>query len=101
VDAVEGRGTVTVRTGSSDKGGWIEVADDGPGIPPEIKTKIMEPLFTTKGNQGTGLGIPIVHAFTLRHGGRLDIESKPGEGAVFRVWLPEAQKPAGTQAVTS
>jgi signal transduction histidine kinase len=88
VDAVKAKGRVTVRTGSSDGGAWIEVEDDGPGIPPEIRSRILEPLFTTKGNQGTGLGIPIVYAFTQEHGGRLDIESEPGHGARFRMWFP-------------
>ena len=88
VDAIEARGTVTVRTGSSDGGGWIEVEDNGPGIPLEIRSRIMEPLFTTKGNQGTGLGLPIVYAFALKHGGRLDIASEPGHGARFRMWFP-------------
>lgn len=88
VDALEGKGTITVLTGSSDGGAWVEVMDDGPGIPPEIKSRILEPLFTTKGNLGTGLGVPIVYAFTQRHGGRLEIESEPGHGARFRMWFP-------------
>jgi signal transduction histidine kinase len=88
VDAVQGKGTVTIRTGTLNNGSWIEVEDDGPGISPEIRDKIMEPLFTTKGKQGTGLGIPIVFAFTQKHGGRLDIESVPGKGARFRMWFP-------------
>lgn len=88
VDAVKGKGTITVRTGASGGGAWIEVEDDGPGIPPEIRDRIIEPLFTTKGNQGTGLGVSIVYAFTHKHGGRLDIESEPGHGARFRMWFP-------------
>jgi signal transduction histidine kinase len=93
VDAVQGKGTITIRTGvlnNEARESWIEVEDDGPGIPPDIRDKIMEPLFTTKGNQGTGLGIPIVFAFTQKHGGRLDIESAPGKGARFRMWFPAA-----------
>lgn len=92
-DALEGKGTIAVRTGSSDGGAWIEVEDDGPGIPLEIKDRILEPFFTTKGNFGTGLGVPIVLAFTQRHGGSLDIESKPGQGAKFRMWFPAIQEP--------
>ena len=89
-DALEGRGGITVTTGASVGGAWIEVADDGPGIPPEIKNKILEPFFTTKGELGTGLGLSIIYAFTQRHGGRLDIESEPGRGAKFRMWFPAA-----------
>lgn len=88
VDAVQAKGKVTIRTGSADNGSWIEVADNGPGIPDEIRNKIFEPLFTTKGNQGTGLGVPIVQAFTQKYGGRLDIESAVGQGATFRMWFP-------------
>lgn len=92
VDATQGKGTIALRTGTSDGGAWIEVEDDGPGIPPEIREKILEPLFTTKGKQGTGLGVPIVYAFAHKHGGRLDIESEPGHGARFRMWFPADQK---------
>jgi len=88
VDAVEGKGKITVRTGSSDGGSWVEVADNGPGIPPEIRERILEPLFTTKGNRGTGLGVSTVYAFVQRHTGRLEIESKAGDGARFRMWFP-------------
>ena len=93
VDAVEGKGVVTVRTGSSGDSVWIEVCDDGPGIPPEIRDKIVEPLFTTKG-KGTGLGVSIVFAYTQKHGGRLDIESEPGRGATFRMSFPAIPQPA-------
>jgi signal transduction histidine kinase len=87
-DALAGAGVVTVRTGSSNGGAWIEIADNGPGIPPEIKSRILEPFFTTKGQVGTGLGLSIIYAFTQRHGGRLDVESEPGSGAKFRMWFP-------------
>lgn len=87
-DALGGKGMIQVGTGSSGSGAWIEVADDGPGIPPEIKNRILEPFFTTKGDAGTGLGLAIVYAFTQRHGGKLEIESEPGHGARFRMWFP-------------
>jgi len=88
VDAIQGNGSVAVRTGTSDGESWVEVQDNGPGIPANIRAQILEPLFTTKGKQGTGLGVPIVFAFTQRHGGRLDIESEPGQGARFRMCFP-------------
>jgi signal transduction histidine kinase len=87
-DALQGKGTIAVGTGSSDGGAWTEVADNGPGIPADIKSRILEPFFTTKGQTGTGLGLSIVYAFTQRYGGRLDIESEPGQGAKFRMWFP-------------
>jgi signal transduction histidine kinase len=88
VDALGGKGKIHVGTGASNAGAWVEVADDGPGIPPEIKSRVLEPFFTTKGDAGTGLGLAIVYAFTQRHGGRLEIESEPGHGALFRMWFP-------------
>jgi len=92
VDALEGKGTITVLTGASDGGGWVEVADDGPGMAPEIRSRILEPFFTTKGDSGTGLGLSIVYAFTQRHGGRLEIQSEPGHGARFKMWFPAIQE---------
>jgi signal transduction histidine kinase len=65
----------------------ITVQDNGPGISSEILEKIREPLFTTK-SFGTGLGIPAVEQIATQHGGRLDIASTPGNGAVFSVFLP-------------
>jgi signal transduction histidine kinase len=87
-DALQGKGRITIRTEASDGGAMIEVADNGPGIPPEIKSRILEPLFTTKGDRGTGLGVSTVYAFTQRHHGRLVIESELGQGASFRMWFP-------------
>ncbi len=65
----------------------LEVSDNGPGIPAEIVEKIREPLFTTK-SFGTGLGIPAVEQIVVQHGGRLDIDSQPGQGARFSIYLP-------------
>jgi signal transduction histidine kinase len=87
-DALTGKGAITVRTGAADRGAWVQVADNGPGMAPEIKGRILEPFFTTKGDSGTGLGIPIVYAFTQRYGGKLEFESEPGQGARFRMWFP-------------
>jgi signal transduction histidine kinase len=89
VDALQGNGRIIVRTGSAEGGAWIEVLDNGPGIPAEIKNRILEPFFTTKGEAGTGLGLALVYAFTQRYGGRLEIESELGKGAGFKMWFPE------------
>ena len=89
-DALAGKGKIRVSTGTSDGGAWIEVADNGPGIPADIKSKVLEPFFTTKGEAGTGLGLSIVYAFTQRHGGRFEIESEPGQGVRSRMWFPAA-----------
>lgn len=65
----------------------IRIADNGPGIAAEYIRKIREPLFTTK-SFGTGLGIPAVEQVVNQHGGRLDISSDIGKGAVFSIYLP-------------
>jgi two-component system sensor histidine kinase PilS (NtrC family) len=65
----------------------ISIADDGPGIPPELLAKIFDPFFTTK-RKGTGLGLATSHAIVLEHGGRIDAESTIGGGTKMVVRLP-------------
>jgi signal transduction histidine kinase len=89
IEAMSSGGAITVRTGAADGGGWIEVADDGPGMPPEIERRIFEPFFTTK-EQGTGLGLAMVYAFVHRHSGKLTVETAPGKGTRLRLWFPRA-----------
>jgi signal transduction histidine kinase len=71
----------------------IQVRDNGPGIAPENLAKVREPLFTTK-SFGTGLGIPAIEQIANQHGGRLEIESRPGDGASFEIHLPIAAREA-------
>jgi two-component system cell cycle sensor histidine kinase/response regulator CckA len=67
----------------------IEVSDTGPGIPPEIVAKVFEPFFTTKPlGEGTGLGLSTVHGIINQAGGHILIDSAPGQGATFRIFLP-------------
>lgn len=65
----------------------VSFADDGPGIAEKIKEQIFEPFFTTK-EGGTGLGLSICFDIIRRHGGEITVESDPGQGARFTVWLP-------------
>lgn len=65
----------------------IRIADNGPGISAELLVKIREPLFTTK-SFGTGLGLPAIDQIASQHGGRLEITSEVGAGAVFTLYLP-------------
>ncbi len=85
-----GRGTIEVRTGVVTDQVWIEISDDGPGIPEELQLKIFDPFFTTKPvGQGTGLGLSISSEIIAnKHGGRLTVSSVPGKGATFRISLP-------------
>jgi CheY-like chemotaxis protein len=67
----------------------LAVSDTGCGVPPEIRDRVFEPFFTTKEvGQGTGLGLASVYAITKRHDGLIVLESEPGEGSTFRVYLP-------------
>ncbi|HIE51987.1 MAG TPA: response regulator [Armatimonadetes bacterium] len=95
VDAKKG-GMITVRVqrrlgglSGEEEGVVLEVEDDGPGIPPEVQSHILNPFFTTKDpGKGTGLGLSIVHTIVREHGGQLTFHSQPGQGATFTVWLP-------------
>jgi signal transduction histidine kinase len=78
---------LTVRTHQTEKSVTIEIEDNGPGIPEEIKDKILQPFFTTKkGTQGTGLGLSITHDIVKAHGGEMQIVSQPGS-TVFSIRL--------------
>ena len=72
----------------------IEVADSGPGIPPENLGRIFEPFFTTKPEgEGTGLGLALVRGIVEGHGGTITVESRPGEGTRFVIELPLGTPP--------
>lgn len=80
---------VTTWTDAEQSQVYLEVADTGPGIPPEIRTRIFEPFFTTKApGAGTGLGLSLCQGMIESHKGTLTVDSQPGQGAIFRVQLP-------------
>jgi PAS domain S-box-containing protein len=69
----------------------LEVADDGPGVPPEVVLRIFDPFFTTKpAGVGTGLGLSILYGIVQQHGGEVSVEKRPGGGAIFTIELPMA-----------
>jgi PAS domain S-box-containing protein len=70
----------------------ITVSDSGTGIPPEIRTRIFDPFFTTK-SKGTGLGLATVYSIMQRHGGHVEVKSKPGLGSTFTLLLPAEPEP--------
>jgi len=85
----EGQGTLTLTTRSENAGVAVEVADNGKGIPPDVLPKIFDPFFSTKEiGKGTGLGLSISYKIVEQHGGRITVESQPGTGTKFTVWLP-------------
>ena len=74
---------------------WVEVeiVDDGPGIPADVRSRIFEPFFTTKGvGEGLGLGLGIAQRIARTHRGHIDLRSEPGETAMY-VRLPIAAPP--------
>jgi signal transduction histidine kinase len=81
---------LTVRTTRNDQTVTIEIEDNGPGIPDEIKDKILQPFFTTKkGTAGTGLGLSITNDIIKAHGGSLEISSNANIGSIFSIQLPQ------------
>lgn len=74
----------------------ILIEDNGPGIPAEMHEKIFDPFFTTKEvGHGSGLGLFIVHDILEMHGGSIRVESRPGEGTTFILWLPDSPSSPG------
>ncbi|MBX7255577.1 MAG: GAF domain-containing protein [Candidatus Hydrogenedentes bacterium] len=71
----------------------LEVADNGPGVPDNLRRKIFEPFFSTKGTQGTGLGLAVTRKLIREHGGEIEIDSSPEGGALFRIRIPKTPKP--------
>ncbi len=90
---VAGPRTITVLTRADEREVRLEVADSGPGIPPEVRDRIFDPFFTTKPEGvGTGLGLSICYGIAREHGGRIWVESELGRGARFGVVLPREQR---------
>ena len=91
IDAMGDNGKLMVRTYREDPCVVVEIRDNGPGIPPEIKPHIFEPFFTTKGvGEGTGLGLDTVQRIVRKHRGNIQVTSSPGDTR-FQVWLPLAE----------
>jgi PAS domain S-box-containing protein len=96
-DAMSGKGEIKIRAHAPDVGRVVavEVGDHGCGIPEEVQGRIFEPFFSTKGEQGMGLGLAVVRNIIEQHGGRIEVHSSAGSGATFRISLPMARTGAG------
>lgn len=92
-EAMPEGGKLAIRCFASTEATVIEVTDTGPGIPPEIRQRIFEPLFTTKSAGGFGLGLPAARAVVEAHGGTIELESTTGKGSTFRILLPSRRRP--------
>ncbi len=92
--AIDGHGTITLRSGSKAEQVWVEISDTGKGIPPENLKLIFDPFFTTKPvGKGTGLGLAISYSIIEKHHGSIEVSSELGKGSTFRIWLPITQSP--------
>ena len=88
IDAVDGDGTITIRTRPVPGHLAVEIGDDGPGVPPELQSRLFEPFFTTKEvGKGTGLGLDIVRRIVENHHGQVRLVSAPHDTR-FEVRLP-------------
>jgi signal transduction histidine kinase len=89
LEAMDGRGRLTIRSRLARGEVLVEFVDEGPGIPADVLARIFDPFFTTKPpGQGTGLGLAIAQSIVADHGGRIEVDSRPGAGTTFRVVLP-------------
>jgi two-component system nitrogen regulation sensor histidine kinase NtrY len=75
----------------------LEVRDNGPGVPPDVRERIFDPYYTTK-SEGTGLGLAIVKKIVLEHGGEIDCRDAPEGGACFQIRLPMSRGARGSEA---
>jgi PAS domain S-box-containing protein len=93
---------VTIRTGTGPDEAYLDVEDTGCGIPPENIPRLFTPFFTTKGEwavvnsaqagaKGVGLSLSVCHSTVAEYGGRIEVQSEPGAGSRFRVWLPAVE----------
>ena len=88
--AIEEAGLISIRTGyQNPEWVWVEIADNGIGMSPEVQSRIFDPFFTTKAvGQGTGLGLSLSYKIIQDHHGMIEVESTPGVGSKFRIILP-------------
>jgi signal transduction histidine kinase len=82
------RPTVTFRVRGTPEHVIVDIQDDGVGMTGETRAKIFDLFYSSKGRAGTGLGLFITRQVVGQHGGRIEVESTPGEGSLFRIFLP-------------
>jgi hypothetical protein len=101
VDAMPDGGTLTVRSCASGGNVVIDVVDTGTGMTAEVRARCLDPFFSTKGEDGTGLGLAMVFGIVQRQQGHIDIESAPGVGTTFRITLPANAHEAAVRCESS
>jgi two-component system NtrC family sensor kinase len=94
-------GRVRVSTHREADGARVEIRDTGPGLSPEARRHLFEPFFTTRAHgTGMGLGLAVAHGIITAHGGRIDVDSQPGQGSCFTVHLPRTPSTAEHRRTT-
>jgi signal transduction histidine kinase len=87
--AIDAHGVITLSTGQCGHWVWVEVSDTGSGMSAEVQRRIFEPFYTTKPvGKGTGLGLSLSFSIVKKHQGMIKVQSEPGRGSTFRVWIP-------------
>jgi signal transduction histidine kinase len=93
IDSITDNGTITIKTRNLENQVEIKIVDTGRGMSEDIKSKIFQPFFTTKGlGKGTGLGLSITFGIIDKHQGALTVDSKKGKGTVFTIVIPKKQQ---------
>jgi signal transduction histidine kinase len=90
-DAMEQGGVLNIRTWADAQFIYVEFKDNGKGIPPEMLERLFEPFVSTKGENGSGLGLFVSYEIITNHQGKIDVQSAQGEGTTFTIALPVAQ----------
>ena len=101
VDAMPQGGRIKFATAHADGDVLIEAIDSGMGMTPQVRSRCLEPFFSTKGHKGTGLGLSMVFGIIKRHEGTVEIESEVGTGTTFRIRLPPQVRPMSAERDTA
>jgi len=101
VDAMPSGGTITLCARAASGQVIVEVSDTGIGMDEKIRSRCLEPFFTTKGERGTGLGLPMVFGAVQRHGAQIEIDSAPGQGTTMRLLFTARAQAAAAPAPTT
>ena len=99
LDAMPEGGIISFSAWSSDDTTYVGISDTGEGMPEDVKKNIFDPFFTTKLAAGTGLGMSMAYGIISRHGGKIEVESKLGEGSTFTLQFPNTY--GGTSQITA
>ncbi|MGR3303285.1 MAG: hybrid sensor histidine kinase/response regulator, partial [Candidatus Scalindua sp.] len=98
LDALPGGGRISFRTWNEDNTVCTSISDNGSGMSKEVQMRIFDPFYSTKGVEGSGLGMSVVYGIIGKHGGKIDIKSQIGKGTIFIIRLPVATETKHAEA---